>query len=420
MYKLVNSNHEIVKYIDYYYVNVDNLCGFDKKIDIAYFNTPLNSTTSFVEEKYLNNIFYFNCDKGCWTIHYSKKITLDQQHDDIQDFLKNIFSNFISSNNFSESNSYFGVIVSPEIYILNVINEKNCSVISDYVNTANNMIDFATLKKYSLYFPTKNCNIDTYSGLVIPTNTGLVVLNSQNHIKFFKNFFTRTNLLRNLLISDFNHLDTIAIKFVKKIDNVKNNDSAKGYSDIFELFSINDTEYHANRSELFKIGCCNIFDTVKKLLEENNLNKIKQFLIHFMTTIRKKFTIELFIVFWRLKHYPEERQKVLKMYGNHPYIVLLSILNSYRKERFCSQKIVADFIFQGMSINSDFWNILLNAIKYRSDLFEYMYQLYLETEKKRDKSKKFKYEIGTEYFPFKIYNNYLFVMENVLRNCDAT
>lgn len=292
------------------------------------------------------------------------------------------------------------------------------------------------LKNHVLYklslFGHKTIPIINYSNMLVSTKTGLIELNSTSFIDLVfstigvskSNDHTR-ELIDVLVTPEYlkNLYPTFQI-FKDNFEMIQNITPKQNYKLVYDLSKNNDTDYFNLKIEFFKQEVIDTFKKFKEIYHNPDIfesEKISIFIANFINALKKDLVTELSIIYHRLRHFPTERIKLYKKYYWHPYVKLIKIihrnyLNSGNKNnRFIGANDIYKILEQknDLFIYNDITITLKEAIKRRSELFVFMYELYLES---KAKSIKPKYKTKYNYFPFKIYSSKLFMMEHILSN----
>ncbi|XWV25200.1 hypothetical protein QJ856_gp0572 [Tupanvirus deep ocean] len=402
-----------------------------KLLDIVYFPYPLNSRTSFVHGNDKNYLFYlvFDTKQNKWLFYHRNYLlqielttgTSSNTHD-----LYKYIESLIRCRVVTKTKKYMGVIKNNNtINIINVLDESGKSIIdNDLYSIGPGCVDFKNKFYYSLG---SNINFENYRNIIIPTRTGLVHINPQSDVEMIfsvmrigKNKPQITDLV-NVLVSN-EYADNTQIVFDKLKLRFKMIQSMKPkteYSKIYQLYDQHDKEYYNMKMQIFQK---NVIDIFTKAINHDE-NNIGNFVSDFINSFKFDLAFELSIVYHRLRHFPQERVKLFRTYPNHPYVKLLKMIqddyikNHKRLRNFINADIISKmFEVNNMIIHDEFYETIIQAVTRRSELFVFMYELYLESVANNVRPK---YKTKYNYFPFKIFSPTLFAMDHMLNIPDV-
>lgn len=173
------------------------------------------------------------------------------------------------------------------------------------------------------------------------------------------------------------------------------------YNRIYSLLYKNDSENFNKKMKQFS----------KKILKLRNNMKIQcetMVLDIFADMIVREFAIEITTVYHRLRCFPQERLALYEKFANHPYITFVKLVHQYYVENkiyICPNTIIK------MINEQQLFYILLAAISKRSELFQFMYELYSRTIVGKVKPK---YKIDDDHYSLKVFSAGLFIMEHIM------
>ena len=369
------------------------------------------------------NLFYLTFDnvKNIWLFYHGNKQWSEvEKYNTISTILQNEIGFLF------KTNSYYGAIINNMLEIIQYKNEKqtwiaNCFC-DNYLNLNENILHTIESKPNSVEQIHKLYFLDDYSDLIFPTINGFVHFNSASYSDFIFTMLTsstsinNTMQLINIFFSEqyYKNIIPAVLNFKTNLEMVYTLEPKKEYSQVYQLFDKYDKKYFDIIINTFQTDVMSIFNNCKLAFDthsdtnSNNID-IATFIGNFINRLKIDLSVELAIVYHRLRCFPYERTTLYKQFPNHPYIKLLKIIHQYfikTKKNICINEIL------NMYNNNVFTNnILTDAIASRNDLFVFMYELFLDTNIRKIKPKyKFKYT----YFPFKIFSPTLFIMEHML------
>lgn len=266
--------------------------------------------------------------------------------------------------------------------------------------------------------------IENYNDIIIPIYNGLLHLNPKSVNDLIFSSLTIFNCNQNIdetmkiFISDnyYRHLEPTIQCFKANIQKIQFIKPKSFYSEIYKLIMENDKKYFDGKMKQFQKQVITIFKNLEKFgpdKKELMANVISDFIIN----LKNDFAKEISIIYHRLRHYPNERLALYKKYPNHPYIKLIKMVHQfYKKESF---KYITNIEIHTFLEKSDInfiiydekTSLIMDTIMHRSELFVFMYNQYLNTTAQKIKPK---YQIKYNYFPFKVFSPYLFIMEHIL------
>ncbi|XWV26459.1 hypothetical protein QJ857_gp0610 [Tupanvirus soda lake] len=403
-----------------------------KLLDIVYYRYPWNSRTTFVHGSNKDYLFYlvFDTKQNKWLFYHrnpfwekTKTIKSVMHMNDIKEYVESL----IYCDTIVKTYQYMGFIVQNEnnIDIINIINQEGNSIIANEIYPIG--ISYVDFDNKTYHLNGTNPFFQNYSDMIIPTRTGLVHINPKSDVEMLLSVMrigksqSHVRDLVNVLVSK-EYADNMQVVFYKlkmRFERIQSMRPKIEYSKIYQLFDEHDKEYYNMKMKTFQKSIIDTFQQAKNVFSLcSNNNDMGIFVSDFVNSFKFDLAFELSIVYHRLRHFPQERVKLYRKYPNHPYVKLLKMIqdiyvkNHKRSRNFINVDIISKMLEKdNMIINDEFSEIIIQAVSRRSELFVYMYNLYLESVSKNVKPK---YKTKYNYFPFKIFSPTLFAMDHML------
>jgi hypothetical protein len=432
-------NPTIIKeFISIAYCTYDELIqnennDLQKCFDLIYYPFPYESVTTYAPGQQLNNLFYLIFDPGLdqWLFyhkntmwHYSRTVKMIINMRTIERYL----DNFSKSNPFVKENKYIGVIKNnKEIQFINIINEKDENVLLQYniypTDTINFFCKLCMCWNYNLKKYTQTI-FDKCQDIIIPSKKGLVHINPQSDIDMIFSIMRKSknknhNKELALILSSKEYhcnLDKVFDSLNVRFTCIQTIYPKPEYSKIFQLINQNDEQFYNKKMPQFQTGVIKIFES-QKVIKTGTHEEIGIFIGNFISSFETDLALELTLVYHRLRFFPWEKNKLFKTFPNHPYVKLLLMIQNYydanKKHlgKYISANDISMMLKKDDFVTSDeTTKTIIEATISRSELFTYMYELYLETKNNNIEPK---YTIKYNYFPFKIFSGILFAMDHM-------
>lgn len=250
------------------------------------------------------------------------------------------------------------------------------------------------------------------------------------------------------------------------LNKIRDSDCLPAYKTIYKYFKLHDREYyeskiHGLHKEVYRFlnfpkensdkkpnkTSDNLGGTVRTSQADQNA-KIK-FLIDLISGIKNDLSMELVLIYHRFRLHPIEKEVLAKNHPNHPYLTIFKILQNKFSElkknksqlnkptnlrsdsrsdsrseirndksvRRVDLEVVRSTFFtrtnnDNFVVNDEYINLLLSAMRFRSDIFDMLYQAYLNSYTNHMHSR---FKTEHDYFPFKVFSARLYVFEHLLR-----
>lgn len=201
----------------------------------------------------------------------------------------------------------------------------------------------------------------------------------------------------------------------REFETVRNQPPNAVYTRIFDSVKENDPDYYASSIDKFNRDITELFAELVNLPIEFT-NRLREFYPIFISSIKKELAFELYLSYKRLSVYHDERTIIYKQFSSHPYITIYQKLDGiYKHNRQTDKKfrITRDIVFDLLHSNNIYSNklqdLVISGIARRSELFEPMYELFIKRKNNLPNYSK-------EYYPYRIFYPYLFVMEHLIRH----
>jgi hypothetical protein len=414
----------------------NDMTTIQKYLDITYFSYPFDNFCPIILGKDKQFLFYLTFDKikQKWLFYHANK-------DWLVGSITHKILNILSSNFFPDilipdtSVNHFGIFIDDCIEILQSSNKNGKSVPYTfcycYADFKENII-YKKIYVQDQRFPEyKTFPLNNYSDMIIPVNGAIVHLNPPTFVDLvfttlkLVNGLEKTNEVIEILLSQIYLENTVAAfsDFETSFNNIQEINPKPEYNQIYQLFNKYDKEYYDTKMKCFHNEVLKMFSESKIIFDPKNIRRdsIGGFIANFINLLGQDIALELCIIYHRFKHFPMERVKLYQKYPNHPYIILIKLIyNSYFKnkktvKKYISPEEILQIIRNNQNTDSHNYliSILIEGIRRRSELFVFMYSLFLDTSAKKIKPK---YKTKYNYFPFKIFSSRLFIMEHMLLN----
>lgn len=285
---------------------------------------------------------------------------------------------------------------------------------------------FVTNEKYICenIKPVKNFN----DIVAFSETKGIIYLNSTdcfdliNCLLFTPSDSDLSYLVAVLVSESYRNVTCLAFQdFISKFIDIQNQNPLYRYTEIYHLYQEHDNEYFQKKIGIFQQQITNILENVKSISHTDLGTSITEFIIN----CRRDFCIELSTLYHRYRHYVHEREYIYKKYPDHPYIKILKLL--HQKYIETKEKITSDLIFDILfgnnsnsaryfhtySIYNEYSNLVISAIQNRSLVFHDAYKKYSESIECNIAPK---FLTNYNYYPFKVFSPYLFIMEHLTIN----
>jgi len=408
--------------------------------DLIGLDTSINQLFPFISGKEKDFMFYlkFGIVDGKWNFYHQNyywSILLDAS------IIEKIMANEMGTLE-DKSCSYIGLIINgvPNFFICfsekknHSINQQAQSEKYDDKKTLMNQffdtcINFHEKIIYEKIYTKKE--VLFYHDIIIPTENGLVHINplSSKDFIFTNMLIAKSDNQASEMICEllseryYHHLKPTIENFCNNMVKIQSTKSKESYNEIYNLFKKHDKEYFDEKMTSLQKKALNIFTDCQKYNNSNQADNMAKFIVEFIISLKRDFSYELSTVYHRLLHYPNERIKLYQAYPDHPYIKLLKMVhrhfvNKYGKQsnKFISSTDITDFLeknYMDLVIYDEKTMLFVDAMSRRSDIFVYMYNLYLNTISSDIKPK---YKTKYNFFAFKVFSPFLFIMEHMLCN----
>lgn len=285
----------------------------------------------------------------------------------------------------------------------------------------------------NIFIPTKeNGIICLNSSLMSDMVVNFMKINDPNHIQFILEILTNTNDKQpNFLCSDnqennFKHILTmtpfltILNNLETEINRIKNSSPKHTFSKIHALLITDNKDFYLSKILIFQQNVSAIINLYISI-SNFSINNINKHLCDFIINFRKEFSIELCIIYHYLRVYPQERVRIYGKNANNSYIKLIKLIHRYYIQYKKSNKksveiddIIDIFTTNVMDKYCNITQLIKDAVSQRSYIILQLYESFVNVTNNKIKPK---YHTNNNYYPFKIFSPYLFIMEHIL---DAT
>jgi hypothetical protein len=365
-----------------------------------------------IDGKNKNDLFHliYDSNENIWIFFHMKK-----DWDDVN-IVHKYLNTLISSGFCKKKIKYFGIIENNvKLEFISAVSQNKC------------IYDLNT--KYSKFINFSDENFEkkiNYQDIIIPTINGFTHINSGSEIDLiFSTIRISKNLdhcrkLIDILISEHydDNLGPVVNKLITKFQILQISNPKNAYSHIFQLISQYDEKYFCTKMRKFQQDVVEIFQKIRG--HQTDSTATASIITDFINIFKIDLAYELNTIYQRLRFYPNERIKLYESYPQHPYIKLLKIIHNnylHTKNRITTDEIYILLSQSNNFITNDELTLTIkNAIGKRSELFIFMYNLYIES---REKCIKPKYRTKHNYFPFKIFSSTLFFMEHMLASPES-
>ena len=349
---------------------------------------------------YKYNLFYLSFDQAIkkWNFYHSNKYYVPNSSD-IEILL------FECMDDLDENDKgYIGVRKNGKGYLfIRFDNESRTYMNHEF----DNWIDFGQ-------------QLENYNDIIIPTVKGLAHLNSKSTmdlifstITFMKTKEDVDGIIKILVSDDYyQNLEPTIQNLRANIQKIKSTDPKPAYSQFYQKFKDNDSEYFQEKMASFQKEVVDIFQLMEGLNQKHEMAKT---ISNFISNLKKDLSREISTVYHRLRHFPHERLALYRAYPDHPYVKLIKMIHCRYLENkdFISDLNICAFLEKSdinLVVYDEKTQLVVQALATRSELFTFMYEQYLDTLSKKIKPK---YNTKYNYFPFKVFSPYLFIIEYI-------
>lgn len=224
-------------------------------------------------------------------------------------------------------------------------------------------------------------------------------------ITIFKNnkYPKRSNdIIDEILINNNN--DMLLKNLETCVEYLQINPPKNSYKIIYQMFKDFDKPYYDKKMAPFQQKILNFINGVCKI--------DSKYISNFIDSAKFDMALELSLLYNRVRKYPDESIQLYKIYGYHPYVILLNDLDKEFNDNTISIKMVCRYLEQ-LANKRTSQHIIIDAIRRRSELFLYTYSHFAETNKILQKNSISCINHKKEYYPFKIFSSSLFCMEHI-------
>ena len=401
-------------------------------------NNNLTNTNYFpiVLIRNKNNIFYLHFDqnKARWMFYHSDADLITPYNKNIIHILL-LNKEYIKS--FDKRSKYYGVIIGNNLEITHHVEPDNIGgpdLLSYAFDVKQNEICEKNYSVMSINTFPKNIsdckgNLILDDDILIASIEGFINLKSSSFVDLIFSVIMsggtqyNSNTIAEILTASpyLEKLIPAFDHFKRKFQTIHGMNPKEAYVNIYKLYMNNDNKYFNKKMLIFQSEIMKTANDLESVIGSHQRTSCDDpgcpevsIISDFIYCIKKDMSLEFLFIYQRLRNYPHERIALYKKYPYHPYIVLIKMIHQY----FSSNKISYSFIglesIYRFIENNNFKKIspiLIQAIANRSEIFVFLYDLYMLSKYKNIKPI---YKSHKNYFPFKIFSTKLFLAEHML------
>lgn len=279
---------------------------------------------------------------------------------------------------------------------------NNCALVKSNTNLINDPFN----NSYDCYrVPNKDIIFVTNEGLLSfnSTSTNNFIIYLLKSCKSFDNYY---NVIKNSFIKE------PLIDICYKIKNLIYLPPKIEYSKIFNLFKIHDNKYFNDKITVFNKNVIGMLYNFETIYDNQSEYLYPTHIGSLMYSVKKDLMIEICLLHRRLNIFLNEKKAFYDKFPNSPYIILFDKFNDTLKNNIHINSKELCELYESDDDNlriDEISQLLLETVKYRSNVFVFMYKQYLKTKNKNRNNNKI-----NNYFPFKVFSSNLFILDHIL------
>lgn len=235
---------------------------------------------------------------------------------------------------------------------------------------------------------------------IMMTKYGLLHVNPPSEIDMMMSFLmyhTEKVSMKFFINRFFGMKNNPCINFLTKLKKLNTVHPNNEYKNIFHLVQTHENAYFNRFMTHFQAEIVQLINSTDTEWKQSQ---------NFGKNLKKDFAYEITNLYHRLLLFPHEKEMLYQRYPHHPYIELLQMI--FKTGCYHYESV---YRFLEHSKTRKFQLLLINAIGRRSKIFDFYYNLYLNSNRTKIH---LVYPDTFNYFPFRIFSPYLFLMEHII------